>query len=201
MLLVEVVRRAVCLPLALAGFSVINVDLDVLLPPPFSCQAVFITIEKKRRPSLEIAECSVVTVFIRCSARERRRMPIMQHIPCPTSSSSRLQTKRALIGVVGRKLESTASRVQRPPVKRQAANNPRPQAATKETPLLCYHGHTFSPIVSLALVVFCCKRFLGRHLHHRYYYPVHNAHSTGSPRTVLQNGKSNLEFCAVARAL
>lgn len=96
MLLVEVVRRAVCLPLALAGFSVINVDLDVLLPPPFSCQAVFITIEKKRRPSLEIAECSVVTVFIRCSARERRRMPIMQHIPCPTSSSSRLQTKRAL---------------------------------------------------------------------------------------------------------
>lgn len=50
MLLVEVVRRAVCLPLALAGFSVINVDLDVLLPPPFSCQAVFITIEKKKTP-------------------------------------------------------------------------------------------------------------------------------------------------------
>lgn len=33
--------------------------------------------------------------FIR-SARERRDMPIIQHIPCPTSSNSRLQTKALL---------------------------------------------------------------------------------------------------------
>lgn len=111
--------------------------------------------------------------FIR-SARERRDMPIIQHIPCPTSSNSRLQTKHCsdmfAPRVVGTKLESTASRFQRPPVKRQAAdkaNNLHQQAATKEARLLRCHGHTFTPIVSRALVVFRCKLLLGWHLHHR----------------------------------
>lgn len=101
----------------------------------------------------------------------RRDMPIiMQHIPCP--ANSRLQTKRALSSCLLSKwgraaLESAASRVSK--TSGEAASSrarhgttppaERAQAATKETPLLCRRGHTFSPIVSLALVAFCCQRF------------------------------------------
>lgn len=52
MLLVEVVRRAVSLPLALARFSVINVDFDVLPPPRFpffSRHAIFLTAKKEKK--------------------------------------------------------------------------------------------------------------------------------------------------------
>lgn len=89
------VRRAVCLPFALARFSVIiNVDFDVRSP-----RFTFLVKQSSYRPFLEsgILECSAVRAgagFMR-SARKGRNKPIMQHIPCPTSSNSPAQARRA----------------------------------------------------------------------------------------------------------
>lgn len=198
------VRRAVCLPLALARFSVINVDFDVLLPPPLpfiSRHGVFVTAKKKskkkntpisgeRYSRVLSGRNLALALHAAQGGGGRRDMPIiMQHIPCP--ANSRLQTKRALSSCLLSKwgraaLESTASRVQRPPVKRKEAELgtalPHPRSALKlpQRRRLCFaaavtiffFSHCFTGVGGVLL-----SEVLGRHLHHRYYYyyyyPVH----------------------------